>query len=97
MMESLQRDSGPGMQSDRRGKGRRSHTLTHVFFVLFCLEIGLVLLLLPWTNLWDGNYFSSLTPAWNPLWLSRYVRGAISGIGLVNMWIGVSEAWRMWH
>ena len=65
--------------------------------MLFCLEIGFVLLLLPWTNLWDSNYFSSLTPAWNPLWLSTYVRGAISGIGLVNMWIGVSEAWRMWH
>ena len=96
-MALLQRDSGQGAQSDSRRKGSRAHTWTHVFFVLFCLEIGFVLLLLPWTDLWDGNYFSSLTPAWNPLWLSTYVRGAVSGIGLVNMWIGVSEAWRMWH
>ncbi len=96
-MEVFQSDSGQGAQPGGHRKGRRAHTLTHVFFVLFCLEIGFVLLLLPWTNLWDSNYFSSLTPAWNPLWLSTYVRGAISGIGLVNMWIGVSEAWRMWH
>ena len=96
-MELLQRDSGQGAQSGRRQGRRRAHTLTHVFFVLFCLEIGFVLLLLPWTNLWDSNYFSSLMPAWNHLWVSTYLRGAISGIGLVNMWIGVSEAWRMWH
>ena len=96
-MALLQRDSDWEVQPEGRPKGTRARTLTHVFFVLFCLEIGLVLLLLPWTDLWDGNYFSSLTPAWNPLWLSTYVRGAVSGIGLVNMWIGVAEAWRMWH
>ncbi len=96
-MELLQRYSGREVQPGWCPKGTRANTLTHVVFVLFCLEIGFVLLLLPWTDLWDGNYFSSLTPAWNPLWLSAYVRGAVSGIGLVNMWIGVSEAWRMWR
>ncbi len=96
-MELLQRHSGREVQPGGRPKGTRANTLTHVFFVLFCLEIGFVLLLLPWTDLWDANYFSSLTPAWNPLWLSAYVRGAVSGIGLVNMWIGVAEAWRMWR
>lgn len=77
--------------------GARSRSITNIFFILFCIEIGLVLVLLPWTFLWDNNYFFSLTPEWNPLWLSTYLRGAISGVGIVNLWIGISEAWRIWH
>jgi hypothetical protein len=75
----------------------RTRTLTNIFFILFCIEIGLVLFLLPWTPLWDSNYFFSLTPQWNPFWLSTYLRGAVSGIGVVNLWIGLGEAWRLWH
>jgi hypothetical protein len=77
--------------------GRREYTIIRIVFMLFCLEIGFVLLVLPWTALWDNNYFFSLTPQWNPFWLSSYLRGAISGVGLVNLWIGVHEAWRMWR
>ena len=73
----------------------RSQFLTHLFFVLFCLEIGLVLLLLPWTRLWDNNYFFSVTSQWNKVWLSFYLRGAISGLGLLNLWIGLTEVWRL--
>ncbi len=73
----------------------RSQFLTHLFFVLFCLEIGLVLLLLPWTHLWDNNYFFSVTAQWNKVWLSFYLRGAISGLGLLNLWIGLAEVWRL--
>ncbi len=73
----------------------RSQFLTHLFFTLFCLEIGLVLLLLPWTHLWDNNYFFSVTTQWNELWFSFYLRGAISGLGLLNLWIGLAEVRRL--
>ena len=79
------------------GPPDRARTITNVLFILFCIEIGLVLFLLPWTLLWDNNYFFSLTPQWNPFWLSTYLRGAVSGIGVVNLWIGLGEAWRIWH
>ncbi len=79
------------------GSGPRPSVVPRIFFILFCLEIGLVLLLLPWTPLWDNNYFFSLTPDWNLFWYSTYLRGAISGVGLVNIWIAVAEVWRMWH
>lgn len=91
-----------GAQSDdRHDRGQhprsRSHLVTHIFFILFCLEIGLVLFLLPWTYLWDHNYFFQLTPWWREFWLSTYLRGGVSGVGLVNLWIGVAEAWRLWQ
>ncbi len=79
------------------GRRRQGGILTHIFFVLFCLEIGLVLVLLPWTFFWDNNYFFSLTPRLDEIWLSTYLRGGVSGIGLINLWIGLTEAWRMWR
>lgn len=75
----------------------RGNMLTHVFFVLFCLEIGFVLILLPWTVMWDNNYFFSLTPELNRIWLSTHLRGGITGVGLINLWIGLGEARRLWR
>ena len=95
-MESLQRfpvHESPSSPARRT----RSQFLTHLFFILFCLEIGLVLLLLPWTHLWDNNYLFSVTTEWNELWFSFYLRGAISGLGILNMWIGLTEIWHMRH
>ncbi len=74
---------------------RRGHFLSHLFSVLFCLEVGFVLFLMPWTVLWDTNYFFSIAPELNRVWLSTYLRGAVSGVGLVNLWIGLGEAWRL--
>ncbi len=62
--------------------------LSQIVFLLFCIEVGLVLLLLPWTLLWDNNYFFSLRPQFSELLLSNHLRGAVSGIGLINLWMG---------
>ena len=66
-----------------------------VVFILFCLEMGIVLVLFPWSALWDQNYFFGLAPRWNRIFFSSYLRGAISGLGVVNIWIALSEAWRL--
>ena len=66
-----------------------------LLFIVFCLEMGLVLLLFPWSDLWDRNYFFSLAPQWTVVFSSSYLRGAVSGLGLLNLWIAVSEAWRL--
>ena len=75
--------------------GRRTILLSQIVFLLFCLEVGLVLLLLPWTLLWDNNYFFSLQPRHSALWLSNYLRGAVSGLGLVNLWMALEESRRI--
>jgi hypothetical membrane protein len=74
--------------------------LGSVLFVIFCLELGLFLLIYPWTESWSDNYFSSLGrgaigPMWNEIWNNGYVRGAVSGLGLLNVWVAVAEALRM--
>ena len=72
--------------------GKPHVVLSQIVYLLFCVEVGLVLLLLPWTLLWDNNYFFSLQPQHSEFWLSNHLRGAVSGIGLVNLWMGVDEA-----
>ncbi|MBI1789842.1 MAG: hypothetical protein HYR60_20115 [Acidobacteria bacterium] len=67
------------------------HKLFALTFIVFCLEIGVVLLILPWSEYWDENYLSSLTQQWRGLWDNAYLRGAVSGLGIVNIYISVSE------
>jgi hypothetical protein len=95
-MEHILFSEGPE-ETRRPERPSRAALITHILFILFCLEVGIVLIILPWTPFWDFNYFFSLTPEWEGLWLSTYLRGGVSGVGLVNLWIGLGEAWHLWH
>jgi hypothetical protein len=76
-----------------------SARLTIVFFILICFEIGFLLIVLPWLSFpsWTENYLLVLAVErldWH--WLGRfltsgYVRGAVSGLGVVNVLIGIRE------
>jgi hypothetical protein len=52
--------------------------------------VGLVLLL-PWLPSWDQNYLSGWSPAWFSLWMNSYFRGAIGGVGALNVYIAFAE------
>ena len=71
------------------------HKMSAVIFITFCLEIGLFLLIFPWTDYWPVNYFSTLIPAWSSYWDNMYVRGAISGLGVLNLYISFIEIFRL--
>jgi len=51
----------------------------------FFLEIGFVLLVVPWSSYWDRNFFAQSWPPLHALLTSNYVRGAVSGLGIVNV------------
>ena len=71
------------------------HKMSAVLFITFCLEIGFFLLVFPWTEAWENNYFSSFIPEWHRWWENMYVRGAVSGIGVVNLYISFIEMFRL--
>lgn len=71
------------------------HKASALLFIVFCLEIGLFLLIFPWTDAWDGNFFSVLVPEWHGFWENAYVRGAISGVGVLNLYISFLEIFRL--
>ena len=60
-------------------------------FIIFALEIGLFLLVFPGRDSWDLNWVPLQNLKLRALWMSPYFRGALSGLGLVNIYIGLGE------
>ena len=65
--------------------------LKRLLFVAYFLEVGLLLVLVPWSGFWDRNYFAIAFPAFQEILNNNYVRGAVSGLGIVNLLLGFEE------
>ena len=78
---------------------RRVYHWYHKFFAVMlamvCLIVGVVLVLFPWTASWEHNYFGGVAPFLRSWWNNFYVRGAVSGLGLVNLYISLVEVLRL--
>ncbi|HEX2123173.1 MAG TPA: hypothetical protein VHL59_16190 [Thermoanaerobaculia bacterium] len=66
-----------------------------LFYALYCLEAGLFFTIVPWTRVWTLNpwlHESMVVGMWadNP-----YVRGFVSGFGVVHLLVGVRELVRL--
>ena len=68
------------------------HRLSMVIFVAFCVELGMLLIVLPWTRLWTDNSLLAASPAWHTLAQDNFIRGVVSGLGLVDVWLGIRAA-----
>jgi len=83
-----------------------SSRLTVIFYIILCLEIGLVLTFLPWVSHgflglsdWGNNYFLLVASrrvgfGMQRLVASGWMRGAVSGLGILN--IGMAF-WEMFN
>ncbi|MBS1800226.1 MAG: hypothetical protein JSS95_10405 [Acidobacteria bacterium] len=61
--------------------------------VLFCVYLGVLVMILPWwSRIWDNNMFIQSRPTLATFLHNGAVRGIISGLGLLDIWIGISEA-----
>jgi hypothetical protein len=65
--------------------------LSRLLFLAYFVEVGLVLLVVPWSPFWDRNYFLDLWPALAVVTQSNLVRGAVSGLGIINLWAAMAE------
>src|SRR6266498_4182520 len=84
-----------------------SAKLSVIFYIILCLEIGIVLTLLPWIpqgtlglSDWGNNYFLLYAArktgmhALQMVVASGWMRGAVTGVGLLN--IGIAF-WEIFH
>lgn len=62
--------------------------------VVFFIELGMILLVIPWTNVWTQNSLLAGYPGIKAVTDHGFLRGAVSGLGLINIWIGISDAVR---
>src|SRR5882724_10092658 len=80
-----------------------SSRLSVILYIILCLEIGLVLTVLPWVphgwlglSDWSNNFFLLLAAHKAGYGVQRFVasgwiRGAVSGIGILNLGMGIWE------
>lgn len=54
--------------------------------------MGAFLVVVPWTSWWDANYLLDPHPALRGFLLSAFTRGAVSGLGLVNILLALHDA-----
>jgi hypothetical protein len=59
--------------------------------VAFFLEVGLLLVVVPWSSFWDRNYFGSAWPGLRAVMTNNFVRGGVTGLGLVNLLAGLAD------
>jgi len=65
--------------------------LAHLLSILSSLLVGLVLLVAPWTVVWDSNWLLQPHAALRELLLNAFTRGAVSGLGLINILIALHD------
>ncbi|HKS26692.1 MAG TPA: hypothetical protein VJS44_02675 [Pyrinomonadaceae bacterium] len=85
-----------------------SARITVIFYIVLCLEVGIVLTLLPWIHVlpflpsfglgdWGDNFFLLYASqkmglqGLRPVIASGWVRGAVSGLGVLNLFIAFWE------
>jgi hypothetical protein len=84
-----------------------SARLSVIFYIVLCFEIGVVLTLLPWIpqgtlglSDWGNNYFLLYAARKTGLYglqtvvASGWVRGAVTGVGILNLGIAF---WEIFH
>ena len=69
----------------------RSGLLLLIFFILYCFEAGLFLVIAPWNTAWDRVVVQLPLSSLRGLLLTPSFRGAISGFGLVHLVWGLHD------
>ena len=71
------------------------HVAAALIFIVFCMELGIFLAVFPWSDFWDRSFFLTLAPQWRQYWDNAFLRGGISGLGVVNVYIALAEIVRL--
>ncbi len=66
-----------------------------ILYVVICFEMGVFLFVLPWVPMWSRNFFVAHYPIVSSIAMNYFVRGAVSGIGLADVWLAFYELWRL--
>jgi hypothetical protein len=62
-----------------------------MLLAVFFLEIGVLLIVVPWTSFWDQNVFIESSSLLQRMFNNHFVRGAVSGLGVINLGVAVLE------
>lgn len=98
---SASETAGPATELEQESpEDRRRYTnvelwlrrLAVLMFVFMCASVGVFLVILPWRPEWTHNHLLLSYPGLRQFIASGFVRGVVSGLGMLDIWIGFWEA-----
>lgn len=60
-------------------------------WIILCFELGAFLLVYPWMDGWLQSGVQDWFVGIEDFWMNPYFRGALSGLGLLNIYISLME------
>ena len=63
--------------------------IASALLVVICCIMGAILFYLPWTGIWEQNYFLSHFPLLMRVMLHPSFRGAVSGLGILDIFLAI--------
>jgi len=90
----------PPRETDKRASSSRPRSalslwlrrIAVLLFVFLCATLGVMLMIVPWRPEWSENPLLLAYPTLHQVASSGFVRGLVTGLGLLNVWIGFWEA-----
>ena len=67
------------------------NVLRRLIAIAYFVEVGLLLLVVPWTGFLQRNYFVETWPVLRGIVGHGWVMGAISGFGVINLAAGLMD------
>lgn len=74
-----------------------SAKVTVIVYILICFEIGIMLIVLPWTPYWYDNFFLYFitgklnAPGLQAFITSGWIKGLVTGLGIINILAGILD------
>lgn len=62
-----------------------------LLLIAVLIELGLLLIVVPWSAYWERNYFAQVSPMVEAIVTNNYIRGAVTGLGAVNVLAALTD------
>ncbi len=85
------------VEAPRAAPKRWQGRVLTICFAVFAFEVGLFLVVFPWQDSWTLNYFQGISPAVENIWDEPSFRGFVTGLGFVNIYIGLLQVIRLFR
>ncbi len=65
--------------------------MRRLLIIALLVELGLLLIVVPWSAYWERNYFAQVSPTVSAIVTNNYMRGAVTGLGAVNLFAALAD------
>ncbi|MGE0815218.1 MAG: hypothetical protein AB7O28_25355 [Vicinamibacterales bacterium] len=65
--------------------------MRRLLLIAVLIELGLLLIVVPWSAYWERNYFAQMFPVVAAIARNNFVRGAVTGLGAVNLLAALTD------